>query len=112
MGRSAPRTMKRLPGLARGRRGERWSGAGQELEYAIVGIGVNVRPASVPAQAAYPATCVEEVVGRSIDRDGLLVGILDGVGRWYPRLGSEALLEAWEGRPGFRGQEAALGGGG
>ncbi|HLB63901.1 MAG TPA: biotin--[acetyl-CoA-carboxylase] ligase [Anaerolineales bacterium] len=84
------------------------SWAGQELEYAIVGIGVNVRPASVPAQAAYPATCVEEVVGRSIDRDDLLVGILDGVGRWYPRLGSEALLEAWERRLAFRGQEVSM----
>ncbi len=81
---------------------------GQELEHAVVGIGVNVRPASVPEEAEFPATSVEAELGRSVDRAGLLVAILEGLGRWYPRLGSEALLQAWEDRLAFRGQEVLL----
>ncbi len=85
-----------------------WEGA--KLEYMVVGIGVNVRPASVPpdGQAAYPATCVEAVVGRSVDRQDLLLSVVDGVGRWYPRVGTPELLMAWERRLAFMDQEVSV----
>ncbi len=82
-----------------------WSG--EALEYVVVGVGVNVTPASVPKEAGldYPATYVEAAVGHSIDRSALLADILAGVRRWYPRVGSEGLVEAWERRLAFRGCE-------
>jgi BirA family biotin operon repressor/biotin-[acetyl-CoA-carboxylase] ligase len=86
------------------------SWVGDELDYAIVGIGVNVRPASVPddREVTFPATCVETVAGRSVDRQELLVDILEGVGRWLDRLGSEALRSAWEGRLAYLGAEVMI----
>lgn len=70
---------------------------GERLDHAVLGLGVNVGLASVPSLAVvdFPATCVEAVAGRAVDRAGLLSGILDGLRRWYPRIGSAAMLEAW-----------------
>jgi len=85
-----------------------WSG--DALEHVVVGIGVNVKPASDPAEGglAYPATCVEAAVGRSVDRHALLVGIVEGMARWYPRLGTQPLVDAWERRLAFRGREVSI----
>jgi BirA family biotin operon repressor/biotin-[acetyl-CoA-carboxylase] ligase len=81
---------------------------GQEIEYAIVGIGVNVRPASVPSRVDFPATCVEAVLARSIDRSDLIVAVLEGVARWVPRLGTTELLGGWESRLAYRGEEVSI----
>lgn len=85
-----------------------WAGA--DLEHAILGIGVNVRRASVPpdSQAAFPATCVEAAVGRSVEREAVLLGVLDGLGRWIARLGSLDLQAAWEQRLAFRKEEVRV----
>jgi BirA family biotin operon repressor/biotin-[acetyl-CoA-carboxylase] ligase len=82
------------------------SWVGEVLDHAVIGIGVNVRPASIPAdrEVDFPASCVESGVGRSIDRHDLLVRVLDGVGRWVGRLGSDALRLAWERRLAFLGE--------
>lgn len=83
---------------------------GSELEFVVCGIGVNVGAASVPPMEAtdFPATCVEAAVGRPVDRQRLLLAILDSLGRWYPRLGSPSLHEAWERRLAYRGREVSL----
>jgi BirA family biotin operon repressor/biotin-[acetyl-CoA-carboxylase] ligase len=80
---------------------------GTKLEYMVLGIGINVRQASVPpaGQAAFPATCVEAVVGHSVDRQELLLLVVEGVGRWYPRIETPELLAAWEHRLAFMNQE-------
>jgi BirA family biotin operon repressor/biotin-[acetyl-CoA-carboxylase] ligase len=85
---------------------------GEDLDYAVLGIGVNVQPASVPADrdVAFPATCVETAVGRPVDSRDLLVGVLDGVGRWFGRLGSDALRLAWEKRLAFLGAKVEIAG--
>lgn len=85
-----------------------WEGAG--LAYAVLGIGVNVRPQAVPPEDRldFPATCVEAVVGQPVERAGLLVAVVAGVARWLPRLGEADLRQAWEARLAFRGQEVAV----
>jgi BirA family biotin operon repressor/biotin-[acetyl-CoA-carboxylase] ligase len=85
---------------------------GEELDYAVLGIGVNVRPASVPGEqdVAFPATCVETAVGGPVDRHDLLIDVLDGVGRWVGRLGSDALRLAWERRLAFLGAKVEVAG--
>jgi BirA family biotin operon repressor/biotin-[acetyl-CoA-carboxylase] ligase len=79
---------------------------GERLDHAVLGMGVNVGVESVPGAAVvdFPATCVEEIAGREVDRSGLLLGILNGLLRWYPRIGSAAMLEAWDRSLAFRGE--------
>jgi BirA family transcriptional regulator, biotin operon repressor / biotin---[acetyl-CoA-carboxylase] ligase len=79
---------------------------GDKLEYALVGMGVNVRPKSVPnsREVSFPATCVETATGLVVDRSHLLLAIVGGLATWYQRLGTEDLVEAWEKRLAYRGQ--------
>jgi len=75
----------------------------------VLGIGINVSTASVPPTEAcdYPATCVEDCLARRgdpqrVDRPVLLRAILEGILEWRPHLGSESLIQAWQGRLAFR----------
>lgn len=51
------------------------------LEYAVVGIGVNVRSVRFPAELADIATTVEDATGVRADRCALVAAILDGLSR-------------------------------
>jgi BirA family biotin operon repressor/biotin-[acetyl-CoA-carboxylase] ligase len=81
-----------------------WSG--EKLIAAILGIGVNVTPASVPppGEVNFPATCVEEVVDSPVDRWILLHDILVHLLSWREQMASEKFLLAWLGRLAFRGE--------
>lgn len=85
-----------------------WTGA--NLASLVVGIGVNVKPGSVPAadELDYPATCMETWLDRDIDRMVLLLGILESVSRWWPRIGSDELMENINKSLAYRGQEVEL----
>jgi len=64
----------------------------------VVGIGVNLAPASVPAALAARATCVREAAGRDADRDALLAAVLAALERWRARLerqGAEPVRRRW-----------------
>jgi BirA family biotin operon repressor/biotin-[acetyl-CoA-carboxylase] ligase len=77
---------------------------GDQLEHAILGIGINVRPESVPPKEEIdiPAICVDTAVGARIDRHDLILEVIEGVGRWLPQLGSPALINAWNQRLAYR----------
>lgn len=81
-----------------------WSG--EKLIAAILGIGVNVTPSSVPPpeDLNFPATCVEDVVGNPVDRWILLRDILGQLHGWREQMASEKFLHAWLGRLAFRGE--------
>ncbi len=81
-----------------------WSG--DQLNSAVLGIGVNVTPQAVPPENEldFPATCVEEVVGQTVDRWSLLHALLSNLLVWRERLPSEAFIQAWQGRLAFRGE--------
>jgi BirA family biotin operon repressor/biotin-[acetyl-CoA-carboxylase] ligase len=81
-----------------------WSG--DQLQAAVLGIGVNVTPASVPppGELYFPATCVEQVVGNPIDRWILLHDILENLWRWREQMASDKFMHAWSGRLAFRGE--------
>ncbi len=85
-----------------------WSGPA--LEFAVCGIGLNVRPASVPRDQDidYPATCVEAALGRRVDRESLLLAVLAGLERWDPQLGTEAWLQAVQSRLALAGSQVAI----
>ena len=76
----------------------------------VVGIGINVAPESVPPadQVQFPATCVEEQLGRQLDRWELLHTVLASFFEWRSRLGSGEFLRAWEQRLAFKGEQVTL----
>jgi BirA family transcriptional regulator, biotin operon repressor / biotin---[acetyl-CoA-carboxylase] ligase len=73
-----------------------WSG--ESLVSIVLGIGLNVNPASVPSEQAieFPATCLEDEAKRSLDRSILLGDILFALLNWRPRLGTTEFLQAWQ----------------
>ena len=87
---------------------------GETAAHVIIGIGVNVRPDSVPGPKTldYPAVCVDTVLGRRVDRDLLLADILEALNRWHGRLRPGDLLTAWESALAFRGEVVHVEGGG
>jgi BirA family biotin operon repressor/biotin-[acetyl-CoA-carboxylase] ligase len=78
---------------------------GETLQGLVLGVGVNVAPTSVPPadEVIFPATSVEDVLGRPVERLALLRGILAELLAWRAQLASPAFLEAWQSRLAFRG---------
>jgi len=74
---------------------------GARLAAVVVGIGVNIRPTAYPPDVAARAVSVEEVAGRGVDVDGVLVALLAALRARREALrspgGSAALLDAWRG---------------
>lgn len=79
---------------------------GDRLECVVLGIGVNVTPAAVPLpeRVSYPATCIETVVNRTVDRLVVLHDILQSMLYWRGLAAKEVFLHAWQTRLAFRGQ--------
>jgi BirA family biotin operon repressor/biotin-[acetyl-CoA-carboxylase] ligase len=76
------------------------------LEYAVLGIGINVGRESVPDDAAldFPATCLEAELERRIDRQRLLLDVLAGLDRWLGELGTDEFMRSWESQLAYVGQ--------
>ncbi len=85
---------------------------GDEWRAAILGVGINVAPPSVPDDSpeAFPATCVEAELGGAIDRWALLRSTLAAVMRWRAHLAAPEFITAWEQRLAFRGAWVQVGG--
>ena len=69
----------------------------ESVEWAVVGIGVNVARAAVPAELVDRATSLEEA-GIAVDSDALCERILGRLGSWYGVLlddGPRAVLARW-----------------
>lgn len=85
-----------------------WKGG--TLAALILGIGINVAPDSAREAARresrlrFPATSLEDVLGRPIDRLDLLYAVLQKLGEWRKRLPSPNFLLAWEENLAFRGE--------
>lgn len=85
---------------------------GEDLEYAILGIGVNVRPKSVPdcREVDYPAACVVGGLEGKVSRAGLLVDVVGRIGRWLNKLDSEQIHSVFEDVLAFRDQPVKISG--
>jgi biotin-(acetyl-CoA carboxylase) ligase len=75
-----------------------------------VGIGVNVAAGSVLTadQLDYPATFMETWLDRDVDRMVVMLGILESLARWWPRLGSEELTQSINAQLAFRDQDVEV----
>ena len=73
--------------------------SGTRLSAIVVGIGVNVRPTAYPPDIAARTVSLEELAGRAVDIDGVLVALLAALRARRAALqaagGPAALLEAW-----------------
>lgn len=77
---------------------------GSNMATSIVGIGINVKPGSVPPpeEVDYPAGCLEEAAGSAIDANKFLLDLILAEAEWVTKLGSLEMLEAWEARLAFK----------
>ncbi len=74
---------------------------GGKLDFAVVGIGVNLREGSYPPDVARRATSIEAEINRAVDRGPLVVEILAALAMRYRALccgDFDAILTAWRGR--------------
>lgn len=78
----------------------------EKADSVVLGIGVNVAPASVPPpdELNFPATCLESEAGRSLDRLSLLREIVSALLYWRALFSSDLFMLTWEQRLAFRGQ--------
>jgi BirA family biotin operon repressor/biotin-[acetyl-CoA-carboxylase] ligase len=83
---------------------------GDKVDCIILGIGVNVNPQAVPFpdQLNFPATCVETVLGKSVDRLILLRDILQGLLYWRSLLTKDVFPTAWNKYLAFRGEQVEI----
>jgi BirA family biotin operon repressor/biotin-[acetyl-CoA-carboxylase] ligase len=68
------------------------------LEYAVLGIGVNVRSESLPPSASFPATSLDDEMGHEVNGNALLASILRRLDWWSEQLPHPDLIAAWEKR--------------
>jgi BirA family biotin operon repressor/biotin-[acetyl-CoA-carboxylase] ligase len=82
---------------------------GNAIDYIVLGMGVNVHPESVPdADLDFPATCIDHVLGKRVDREEMALELIDNLGGSYAQIGSSTLLEAWESNLAYRGEQVIL----
>ncbi len=79
---------------------------GDQLQTVILGIGINIAPESVPdeMELIYPATCVQSVLGRPVDRLDVLRAVLENLLKWRTRLDEDDFLNAWDQHLAFKGE--------
>lgn len=83
---------------------------GENLEAAVLGIGINIAKESVPPEdlLLFPATSLEDVLGKPIDRWVVLREVLGALYNWLPRLHTPGFLNAWEDNLAFRDQRVRI----
>ena len=82
---------------------------GDQVESAVIGIGVNVLPESVPPAAAvgFPATSIHTEGGK-IDRLDLLHDLLERLIKLRPQVGTPDFIRAWEAALAFKDEEVQV----
>jgi BirA family biotin operon repressor/biotin-[acetyl-CoA-carboxylase] ligase len=75
-----------------------------DIQSAVLGIGINVARESVPSQGEldFPATSVEDILGSSVDRWKLLKEVLAAILTRLPQLDQDGFIEAWEDNLAYR----------
>ena len=79
---------------------------GDQLQAAILGIGINIAPDSVPVtgELAFPATCLQNVLRKPVDRIALLHDVLAELFDWRYKINEPDFLNAWEELLAFKGE--------
>lgn len=85
-----------------------WSG--ERLQALILGIGINVASDSVPPpeKLNFPATSLEEALGKAVDTAALLRGVLQKLIALKGDLNQPDFLAAWQDRLAYRGEQVTV----
>ena len=77
-----------------------------QIEGIIIGIGINILPGSIPPDDTllYPATCVQDAVGKPVDRLEILREIIQRIIYWRGKFNSPEFINAWETKLAFKGE--------
>jgi BirA family transcriptional regulator, biotin operon repressor / biotin---[acetyl-CoA-carboxylase] ligase len=81
------------------------------INYAVIGIGINVNQTSFPEELSTKATSLQLVLGRPVDRFGLLQEVLNSFEIYYIRLLEkrfDELLQEWKARLNLTGEKVLI----
>ena len=83
---------------------------GENVDSVILGIGINVKPESVPLfeRLNFPATSLEAETGKSEDRLSLFRDIIQALLFWRDLLTKEAFIHAWGNYLAFQGEQVEI----
>lgn len=83
---------------------------GNKPDALILGMGVNVLKASVPAtdELLFPATSIEDELSKPLNREELLKDILIALLAWRHKMGTDSFLSAWQQNLAFFGQQVQV----
>lgn len=84
--------------------------ADDEVESLVIGMGVNVAKASVPAadQLSFPATSLEDTLGFMPNRTKLIHRIIANIRALRPHIGTDSFLRSWGGNLAFQGRQVQV----
>lgn len=84
---------------------------GEQLLGVVLGIGLNVRNDFRDTELAQSAVTLETALGQPVDRQEILVTLLECVDAWYKHIGGNYVFDAWKGRLTTLGQQVTVLGG-
>lgn len=70
----------------------------KSLDFAVIGIGINVRRGNFPEELSHIATSVEEESGKVIDRNALCAAVIDHIADSISNIESRSFLTAYRQR--------------
>jgi len=76
----------------------------------VLGMGLNIHASAVPPERElhFPATSLEDALGKPVDRTKVLHQILTALLNWRPLLGGEKMVAAWDEKLAFRGKQVEI----
>lgn len=85
-----------------------WSG--EDADYLVIGIGLNVLKGAVPAAELlqFPGTSLEESLGPEVSPENVLRDILAGIIALRPHIGSDSFIMSWEKALAFLGENVQI----
>lgn len=83
---------------------------GESFEAAIIGIGINIATSSIPPAEIinFPATSIESVLAKTVDRISLLENVLRKLLIWRESLDHLDFIKAWEKRLAYKNQRVQI----
>lgn len=81
-----------------------------QLAGIVVGIGINITPASIPPaeMLTFPATCLEEETGNTVDRWQILKEVMHQFAGWRNKLATEEFFTYWQKHLAYAGEEVEI----
>jgi len=77
---------------------------GNQLAYAVLGVGMNLLAAPDPHTVDFPATCLQAEAGRTINRLTMLRVVLERLEAGYLLVADDSLFTAWQKRLALLGE--------